>query len=98
MKLAPLTREGAPDDQRSYIYWCPGCEDNHQIIVAPGYWGFDGDLERPTVDGSVLVRGSVWENRACHSYIRDGKIEFLSDSTHDLAGHTVEMLDWPVRR
>lgn len=29
----------------------------------------------------------------CHSFIRDGKIEFLSDCTHKLAGQTVELLD-----
>jgi hypothetical protein len=27
----------------------------------------------------------------CHSFITDGKIEFLSDCTHSLAGQTVEL-------
>lgn len=27
----------------------------------------------------------------CHSYVRDGRIEFLSDCTHALAGKTVEL-------
>jgi hypothetical protein len=27
----------------------------------------------------------------CHSFIRDGRIEFLSDCTHDLAGQTVDL-------
>lgn len=27
----------------------------------------------------------------CHSYVRDGHIEFLSDCTHALAGQTVRM-------
>lgn len=30
----------------------------------------------------------------CHSFIRDGQIEFLSDSTHALAGQTVPLPDW----
>lgn len=29
----------------------------------------------------------------CHSFVRDGKIEYLSDSTHAFAGTTVEMID-----
>ncbi len=29
----------------------------------------------------------------CHSFVTDGKIQFLSDCTHPLAGQTVEMLD-----
>lgn len=27
----------------------------------------------------------------CHSFVRDGKIEFLGDCTHKLAGQTVEL-------
>lgn len=27
----------------------------------------------------------------CHSYVREGKIEFLSDCTHELCGQTVDI-------
>jgi hypothetical protein len=30
----------------------------------------------------------------CHSFVRDGRIEFLSDCTHKMAGQTVELPDW----
>lgn len=30
----------------------------------------------------------------CHSFVTDGKIQFLSDCTHALAGQTVEIPDW----
>jgi hypothetical protein len=29
--------------------------------------------------------------RLCHSFVRDGRIEFLSDCTHALAGQTVDL-------
>ena len=29
----------------------------------------------------------------CHSFVRDGRIEFLGDCTHELAGKTVELAD-----
>ena len=29
----------------------------------------------------------------CHSFVRDGKIQYLSDCTHELAGQTIEMED-----
>jgi hypothetical protein len=32
--------------------------------------------------------------RVCHSFVTDGKIQFLDDSTHKLAGQTVEIPDW----
>jgi hypothetical protein len=31
----------------------------------------------------------------CHSFVTDGKIEFLNDSTHKLAGQTVPLPDMP---
>ncbi len=34
---------------------------------------------------------------ACHSFVRDGHIQFLSDCTHALAGQTVPLPPWPVR-
>lgn len=33
----------------------------------------------------------------CHSFVRQGRIEFLSDSTHALAGQTVPLASWPER-
>lgn len=30
----------------------------------------------------------------CHSFIKDGRIQFLSDCTHSLAGQTVDLPDW----
>jgi hypothetical protein len=30
----------------------------------------------------------------CHSFVTDGKIQFLSDSTHPLAGQTVDLPEY----
>lgn len=30
----------------------------------------------------------------CHSFVRDGQIEFLGDCTHELAGKTVPLPEW----
>lgn len=32
----------------------------------------------------------------CHSFVTDGKIQYLGDSGHKLAGQTVELPDWEV--
>lgn len=32
--------------------------------------------------------------KVCHSFVTDGKIQFLGDSTHELAGQTVDLPDW----
>jgi len=33
----------------------------------------------------------------CHSFVTAGQIQFLGDCTHDLAGQTVELPEWPYR-
>jgi hypothetical protein len=34
----------------------------------------------------------------CHSFVRDGQIQFLGDCTHALAGRTVPLAPWPTKR
>lgn len=90
--------------------WCPGCDEAHRFVISnedgtiPSgpVWTWDGDLEHPTFEASLLVNGGrAHPDRAiCHSYVRGGRWEFLSDSTHKLAGQTVDMVplpDWLAR-
>src|ERR1043165_59173 len=70
-------------------FYCPGCNDAHAIDSS---WEFDGNLEEPTINPSILVHPS--DNgyiKRCHSFVRNGKIEFLGDCEHTLAGQTVEL-------
>lgn len=84
-----------------YYFWCPGCKCMHYIATADNdcnfpIWGFNGDMEKPTVNTSICVTES-WQGRGtsrCHSFVRDGKIQYLQDCTHELAGKTVPMVDW----
>lgn len=76
-------------------FWCPGCDYAHQIRV--GTWTWNGDLERPTFSPSVLVVGGIHQMR-CHSFVTDGRIQFLGDCTHALAGRTVDLPEWESGR
>jgi hypothetical protein len=73
------------------MLFCPGCMCGHGIEVP--YWSWNGSLDKPTFTPSLLVNGSMPEIR-CHSFITDGKIQFLSDCFHKLAGQTVEIPDF----
>ena len=35
------------------------------------------------------------EYRRCHSYLRNGKWEFLENCAHDMAGQVVDMVPYP---
>jgi hypothetical protein len=82
------------DDGRGntlYAFHCPGCHYGHHISVPR--WTWNGSLDSPTVMPSLLVNGSDAASR-CHSFVKDGRIQFLSDCFHSLAGQTVDLPDW----
>ena len=80
-------------------FWCPGCNDAHFVRVdgsrAPN-WGWNGSVDAPTFTPSILVTtpgdpDPEWNiaPTCCHSFVTDGRIQFLGDCTHALAGQTV---------
>ena len=74
----------------SYMFWCPGCETHHSYDVREDggrpNWRFNGDMERPTFTPSLH-----YPDRVCHLFLTDGRIQFLGDCTHKLAGQTVDL-------
>lgn len=78
-------------------FWCPGCKGNHMITVhTPASWKWNGSLEQPTITPSILVHEHkssppFKDQPRCHSYVTDGKIRFLADCGHELAGQTVAL-------
>lgn len=74
------------------------------------HWGWNGSEDAPTFTPSILWQWEHWvppakpggpkvENQTrvsdvCHSFITDGMIRFLSDCTHPLAGHVVELPEY----
>ena len=91
------THEGKPYGIR---FDCPGCKEAHVLPVQPysGGWEFNDSEERPTVSPSILVHAiTTKEGREvtprCHSFVRAGRIQFLSDCGHELAGQTVDLPD-----
>jgi len=86
------------DDARDIqmVFHCPGCGDDHPFrIKGQGpVWEWNGSMERPTFSPSLLVWGSRPEQR-CHSFVRDGRIQFLDDCWHPLKGQTFDLLPVP---
>ena len=86
-----------------YKFYCPACKECHWVAVGPRSvwpkdvrWSFNGNLDKPTISPSLLVthKRPDGEHR-CHSFIRDGKIQYLGDCTHDMKGQTVEIPEFP---
>ena len=93
-----LSRVLAKAKDGDLFFECPGCDMVHGISTGAGpgpRWGYNGNADAPTFTPSVLVRYN-WSDgpRVCHSFVTDGRIQFLGDCTHKLAGLTVDLPDW----
>lgn len=95
---------------RSLSFYCPGCERPHSINYAgrSPVWGWNQSQTAPTFSPSVNCSGTEPSDDPekfddpkhdvpyrCHTWVTDGRIQFLDDCTHKLAGQTVELPDWP---
>jgi hypothetical protein len=75
-------------NSRGYLIFCPACNCGHEFIE--GRWTFNGDMDKPTFQPSMLVYKDDPEKR-CHSFVTNGRIQFLSDCGHKMRGQTVEL-------
>lgn len=94
------------------MFWCEGCRTHHAPRVggtsSGPVWAWNGDRERPTVQPSIRVQGTVplTEDEyarvmageliepkplLCHTFLTDGRLQYLGDCTHALAGQTVDL-------
>lgn len=92
MRLARVDLPGGVPGP-GWAWWCPGCCSHHAVDLAR--WSVTGaETDQPSIVPSVVVRdaeGAV----VCHSFVRHGVIEFLSDCRHALAGvsRTLDPID-----
>ncbi len=87
MKIKPIA--ASPTAIQQYVFRCPACDDMHAFNAS---WCYNGDGDNPTVAPSLLVTNGDPSYR-CHSYITAGRIQFLSDSSHEFAGQTLDLPD-----
>lgn len=96
------------EDPGLFLFQCPGCNMGHHVRAAPPpnpnyvyngpIWDFNNDMVRPTFHPSILTglpddSGVRFSKKRCHSFIKDGQIQFLDDCFHELRGRTVELPD-----
>jgi hypothetical protein len=82
------------------MFDCPGCQLTHLLHVRGAMvgfsgpsWEYNGNADRPTLQPSILASWTAQHNapRVCHSFVTDGRIQFLDDCTHHLKGQTVDL-------
>lgn len=82
---------------RKLMWRCAGCGDAHACKVAgtafpdEPTWSWDGSLAAPTLSPSILKDVRKGAGKRCHSFVKAGVVQFLSDCDHELAGQKVPM-------
>lgn len=83
-----LHRYATTEQGKHCLIYCPACEAAHAIVLHPtSGWVLFGTPEAPTLTPSLLSRGPG--DFVCHSFVRHGVWEYLTDSTHAHAGSTL---------
>lgn len=84
-----------------WLFYCLGCKTHHSVWTTPNknkvLWNYNNDVDNPTISPSLRVKHFSNEQQKhilCHSFIREGKIEYLNDCTHELAGQIVDIPHW----
>lgn len=99
--LSPILRKAGD----RLAFRCPGCDTWHVLNVFAAReprWTWNGDAERPTFQPSLLnTTGRAVDPsfvpepgdppEVCHLFVTDGRLQFLPDCTHALAGQTVDI-------
>jgi hypothetical protein len=68
------------------------------LLMRQGHYAYSGEPREHcwcTYNRDHPLKPAPFSCQQCHSFVRDGQIEFLSDCSHDLAGKTVPIPDWP---
>jgi hypothetical protein len=107
IRLTPKLFVRRSQKYEHYLFYCPGCQEVHPFCTKNENrsswvpWIFNGDINLPTFTPSLLLKRNLSDypgcGPRCHSVVTDGKIHFCPDCEHDLAGKTVNMIDFPMR-
>jgi hypothetical protein len=79
-------------NDNSLAFFCKGCNEYHRVpVTGSNAWRFSGDFDSPTLAPSILVTKPGDPAYKCHSFVTDGRIQYLSDCSHVLAGKTIDL-------
>jgi hypothetical protein len=95
---AKVWNPGVQGNDGEFQLWfhCPGCKCGHAFTISNRGWTWNGSADAPTFTPSLLCNAHDPTTR-CHSFVTDGRIQFLSDCHHALAGQTVDIPAWDAK-
>lgn len=90
MKTAPVYSA----DERLVGYLVQSPATGASVCFYVDRWSFNGDTKKPTFSPSMVIQPDPSGHFVReHFFVEDGKIKYLDDCDHNLAGQTVDMVD-----
>ena len=68
----------------------PGPFPFRMIPIGPNGWTWTGGVDSPTLNPSIRTSNG---RMICHSWVKEGRVCFCTDSTHELAGKSMDLFD-----
>lgn len=91
------------DEAGMLIFYCP-CGLCGEVRIKKNRWKLSGTPDAPTITPSIntVINPSDHphynpevKTSRCHILVQDGKIHYLDDCTHALAGKTIDLPELP---
>lgn len=64
------------------------------VLVRAVQWGGEPEPAKAATRRARHPNVATGGQTVCHSFVTDGRIQFLGDCTHALAGQTVDLPEW----
>jgi hypothetical protein len=100
-------RKIEPAGERMWKFWCPGCDmahvisdawevDTKTVTISPSVLVHSSKhlIDSELTGAALTAPENIATYPQCHSFVTEGRIQYLGDSTHALAGQTVDLPDW----
>jgi hypothetical protein len=112
-KLAMISGYHFPAGSFAHAHWCPACNQLHEFAVDQPFrngarWTYNGNPIAPTFSPSMNIKINTpdmgvsyqpdIDSSVCHYFLQGGRIQYLGDCTHAMAGQTVDLPDIPANR
>lgn len=90
----------------THEHYCPACGHMHGYAVEQPFrngarWSFNGNGDCPSFTPSMNIGIGPFPDGhidRCHYFVTDGRIQYCGDSTHAMAGQTVDLPDIPEQQ
>lgn len=93
-RVVEILNDADGPGKKRVVFWCPGCQCHHGVpFEGSTGWAWNNSFVKPTISPSILIDygGRPDRPKRCHLFVREGRVQFLSDCDHSYANRTIDL-------